>query len=65
MSVVNVGGRRIRVLVGVNVKIYSPPVTKRIPWVGAGIGIILGVGFVLSDQLIPETPMMSVSILNG
>lgn len=43
-----------------NVWLIILAVTKRIPWVGAGIGIILGVGLVLADQLIPESPSIRV-----
>lgn len=37
-------------------------VTKRIPWVGAGIGIILGVGLVIANRVVPETPLISVRV---
>lgn len=34
---------------------------KRVPWVGAGIGIIVGVIIVISDQLIATKPTLQVS----
>lgn len=34
---------------------------KRVPWVGAGIGIVLGVIIVLLDQLVTKVPTVSVS----
>ena len=33
---------------------------KQIPWVGAGIGIIIGVVIVLADYLIAEKPILVV-----
>lgn len=36
---------------------------KRVPWVGAGIGIVLGVIIVLLDQLVTKVPTVSVSVL--
>lgn len=35
---------------------------KRVPWVGAGIGIVLGVIIVLLDQLVTKVPTVSVSL---
>lgn len=46
-------------------KLLIISVTKRIPWVGAGIGIILGVCLVLADQLIPVSPVIAVSRRGG
>ena len=38
---------------------------KQIPWVGAGIGIIVGVSIVLADYLIVDKPVLVVSIINS
>lgn len=34
----------------------------QIPWVGAGIGIIIGVILVIADYTIPEKPSLKVSV---
>ena len=36
---------------------------KQIPWVGAGIGIIIGVIIVLADYLIVDKPVLVVMII--
>lgn len=36
---------------------------KQIPWVGAGIGIIIGVLIVLADYLIVNKPVLVVNLL--
>jgi len=38
------------------------PADEQIPWVGAGIGIIIGVSIIIADQLIPQNPTISVTI---
>ena len=37
---------------------------KQIPWLGAGIGIILGVAIVLADYLVAEKSVLTVSCFN-
>lgn len=36
---------------------------KRVPWVGAGIGIIIGVIIVISDQILAAKPTLKVQFL--
>lgn len=37
------------------------PDESRLPWVGAGIGIILGVIIVISDNVLTKAPTLTVS----
>lgn len=37
-------------------------VDSRVPWVGAGVGIILGVIIVIADQLLTKSPAVKVII---
>lgn len=37
---------------------------KRLPWAGAGVGIVLGVIIVIADQLFTKAPSISVSLGN-
>lgn len=37
------------------------PDESRLPWVGAGIGIILGVIIVISDSVLTKAPTLTVS----
>lgn len=43
-----------------NFFVFSPA-DSQIPWLGAGIGIIIGVIIVISDQIATKKPTLTVS----